>query len=37
MRDMRNAQRFLVGKPEINKPHGRHRIMWEDNINMALK
>jgi len=34
MGDRRGAYRVLVGKPEGNKPHGRPRRRWEDNIKM---
>ena len=33
----RNAYRVLVGKPEGNRPLGRPRRIWEDNIKMDLK
>jgi hypothetical protein len=32
MRERRGVYRVLVGKPEGNKPLGRHRRRWEDNI-----
>jgi hypothetical protein len=32
----RNAYRLLVGEPEGNKPLGRPRRRWEDNIRMDL-
>jgi hypothetical protein len=35
--EKRNAYRILVGKPEGNRPLGRHRRRWEDNIKMDLK
>ena len=28
---------FLWGKPEGRRPLGRHRRMWEDNINIDLQ
>ena len=28
---------FWWGKPEGNRPLGRHRISWEDNIKMDLE
>jgi hypothetical protein len=31
---MRTAYKMLVGKPEENRPLGRHRRRWEDNIKM---
>jgi hypothetical protein len=30
------AYRVLVGKPEGNRPLGRHRPRWVDNIKMDL-
>jgi hypothetical protein len=36
MREKRNAYRLLVGKPEGNRPLGRSRRRWVDNINMHL-
>jgi len=35
--EMRNGWKILVGKPEGNKPFGRIRHRWEDNITMDLK
>jgi hypothetical protein len=35
--EKRNAYRMLVGKPEGNKPLGRPRRRWEDNIRMDLR
>jgi hypothetical protein len=32
----RNAYRLLVGKPEGNRPLGRPRRRWVDNIRMDL-
>jgi len=29
--------RFLVGKPGVKRPLGRHRRRWEDNIKMDLQ
>ena len=29
--------RVLVGKPEVNRPLGRLRHAWEDNIKMVLQ
>jgi hypothetical protein len=37
MREMRNAYRILIGKPEAKRPLGRPRRRWEDNIRMDLK
>jgi hypothetical protein len=36
MRIKRNAYRLLVGKPEGNRPLGRPRRRWVDNIRMDL-
>jgi hypothetical protein len=35
--EMRNAYTVLVGKLEEEKPLGRPRHMWKDNIKMDLK
>jgi hypothetical protein len=32
-----NAYRILVGKPEEERPLGRPRRRWEDNIKMNLR
>jgi hypothetical protein len=32
-----NAYRVLVGQPEGNRPLGRSRRRWEDNIKMDLR
>jgi hypothetical protein len=32
-----NAYRILVGKPQGNRPPGRYRRRWEDNIKMDLR
>jgi hypothetical protein len=37
MGEKRNAYRMLVGKPEGNRPLGRPRRRWEDNIEMNLR
>jgi hypothetical protein len=34
MGETRNAYRILVGKPEGNRPLGRLRRRWMDNIKM---
>ena len=31
------AYRVLVGKPERQRPHGRSRRRWEDNIKIDLQ
>jgi hypothetical protein len=36
MGEKRNVYRLLVGKPEGNRPLGRHRSSFEDNIEMDL-
>jgi hypothetical protein len=33
----RNAYRILVGKPEGERPLGRPKRRWEDNIRMDLR
>jgi hypothetical protein len=33
----RNAFRILVGKSEGNRPIGRPRLRWENNIKMYLR
>jgi len=37
MGERRGIYRILVEKPEGNRPFGRPRHRWEDNINMDLK
>jgi hypothetical protein len=37
MGEKRNAYRILVGKPEINKPLGKPRNRWMNNIKMVLR
>jgi hypothetical protein len=37
MGEKRNAYRILVGKPEGERPLGRPRSRWENNIRMDLK
>ena len=37
MEQSRNAYRVLVGKPEGNRPLGRPRRRWEDDIKMDLR
>jgi hypothetical protein len=34
---MRNAYKILVGKSEVERPLGRHRSRWEDDIRMNLR
>jgi hypothetical protein len=36
MGEKRNTYRLLVGKPEGNRPLGRPRRRWVDNIRMDL-
>jgi hypothetical protein len=33
----RNAYSIVVGNPEANRPVGRPRRRWEDNIKMDLR
>jgi len=35
--ERRGIYRDLVGKPEGNRPLGRHRRKWENNTKMYLK
>jgi hypothetical protein len=35
--ELRNAYKILVRKPEENKPLGKSRYRWEDNIRMDLR
>jgi hypothetical protein len=37
MGQMRNILKILVGKPEGNRPLGRPRRRWEDNIRMDVR
>ena len=37
MGEGRGVYRVLVGKPEGNRPRGRPRRRWEDNIMMDLQ
>jgi hypothetical protein len=37
MRENRNAYRILVGTPEGNRPLGRPRRRWVDNIKIDLR
>ena len=37
MEERTGVYSVLVGKPEGNKPLGRPRRRWEDNIKMALQ
>ena len=37
MGEDRGVHRVLVGKPEGNKPLGRPRRRWEDNIKIDLE
>jgi hypothetical protein len=37
MGNVRNAYKILVGKPEGNKPLGRPRCRWDDNIRIDLR
>jgi hypothetical protein len=33
----KNAYGVLVGKPKGNRPLGKHRGVWEDNIKIELR
>jgi hypothetical protein len=37
MREKRNVYKILVGKPEGERPLGRLRRKWEDNIKMDIR
>jgi hypothetical protein len=37
MGEKRNAYRILMGKPEGNRPLGRTRCRWVNNIKMDLR
>ena len=37
MGERRGVHRVLVGKPEVNRPLGRPRRRWEDNIKSDLQ
>jgi hypothetical protein len=37
MGEERGVYRVFVGKPEGNRPLGRHRRRWEDNIKADLQ
>jgi hypothetical protein len=37
MREGRGVYRILVGRPEGNRPLGRRRRRWEDNVRMDLR
>jgi hypothetical protein len=37
MRENRGIYMVSVGKPEENKPLGRHKHRWEDNIKIDLQ
>ena len=37
MKEGRGVHKVLVGKPEGNRPLGRPRRRWEDNIKMDLQ
>jgi hypothetical protein len=37
MREMRNAYRIFVGKPEGKRPFGRHRATWDANTGLNLR
>jgi hypothetical protein len=33
IREIRNAYKILIRKPEGKRPHGRPRHKWEDNVS----
>jgi hypothetical protein len=35
--ERRNVYRVLVGETEGKRPHGRPKLIWEDNIKMDLE
>jgi hypothetical protein len=37
MSEGRGVYRVLVGRPESNRPLGRSRHRWEDNIKLDLR
>jgi hypothetical protein len=37
MREGRDVYRVLLGRPEGNRPLGRPRSRWKDNIKMDLR
>jgi hypothetical protein len=37
MREMRNAYKAVVNKPERKRPLAKHRGKWEDNIKMVCE
>jgi hypothetical protein len=37
MGEGRSVYRVLVGRPEVKRPLGRTRCMWEDNIKLDLR
>jgi hypothetical protein len=37
MGEKRTANRILIGKPEAERPLGRPRRRWEDNIKMGFR
>jgi hypothetical protein len=37
MGEVRGTYRVFVGKPEGNRPMGRPRYRWEDNIKMNFQ
>jgi hypothetical protein len=34
---VRRPYEMLFGKPEVQRPHGRYRSRWEENVIMNLK
>jgi len=35
--EIRNAYKILIRKPEVERPFGRLRHRWEDNITLGLR
>jgi len=35
--EVRNVYKILIGKPEGNRPLGKHWRRWEDNIRMDVR
>jgi hypothetical protein len=36
-RDDQFIQIILIGRPEVTRPLGRRKLIWDDNIKMYLK
>jgi hypothetical protein len=35
--ELRNSNKIFVGKPEMKRALGRHKLRWEDNIKIHLR